>query len=606
MKNKLLLVSPDSEDDSQVIEKLEAILSISFEVKKCNVASFRVDYSVFFYVLAGDMSGLTRDVMRDLREMVINRNATLVLYYSAFSYLMDIDFYSFTGVRMVDKTMCVQHKLRVFPHYLSRGLKEVEELTCNRLLYETYKELGNNDNIFILTLDNIPLAYEKVYGKKGRVIGILFGQDRGVMSGVEERIFANLALLLSTAEDIDHRFGSEFLSQYPLDKGELSEKHEEVNQWNTLVTADKKNVVYTHSSIFLPLSPGYYFKKMTIWTDCSQSRITKENLYRSLMSVEIRSEDRCNMDCYYCYNRRSLDIDYKRTNIPEDVHIRLEEDLIAMRSKTDAFSVRYTGAGEPLCHIRTIPSIMAFEKAGIPTCLITNGLEMTPEEAATLSSFSTFIRISMDAIENETYAKIRRCNSTALEKVIRNIEAMDKSRLLLGTTFLVCRENFRQIFRYCEAMKKLGVRIVWVRSIDDPDDFSEKEFKEITKQLEKIQELNDSGFIAISDQYSIYRKVSALHYRQNDDICWSSYSKAFIQPNGDVIICLSHEEFIIGNIKDDLFSEIWGGERHIQFIRENDFSKCSQCIESRYNHAIQFMISNHSENIVKVKRRINV
>jgi MoaA/NifB/PqqE/SkfB family radical SAM enzyme len=599
-KPKLSLVTSGNRQEDELGNAVERILSESFDVER-HIAAYEVDETASFFVILGHMSSIPAEIMDAVKE----RNAVLVIYYNAFQYPADADFHSFAGVRKTGVSEPESDTIRVFPHYLSRGLEEKEEVHGSRLIYDAYGELGNSDNIFVRTSGGAPLAFEKVYGKKGRVIGILFGQTKPPLTKVETRIFKNLKYLLHTGENIDKSFCSRLAQSIPFIKGELLEKHSLVGRWNTLATENGQEAIYTHSSVFLPLSPGHYYKKMAVWADGSTDKITKEKLFGSLLSVEIRAEDNCNMDCYYCYNRKSLDIHYKRTSLPEDVHIRLEHDLIAMRAKSDAFAVRYTGAGEPLCHKRTIPSIMAFEKAGIPTCLITNGTNMSPEQARELSTHATYIRFSVDAIRRETYTKIRRCSPAAFDTLIRNLKSMDQSAMLTGATFLVCKENFREIYSFCETMKALGVKVVWIRSTNDPDPFIREEMADIHEQIEHAQQLTDNRFFVFSEQFHIFRTASALHYRYGNIPCWSAYTKAFIQPNGDVVICLSHKEYVIGNIHRQSFSAIWGGERHIRFLRQTDFSRCSQCIESRYNCAINFMVNHYHDRLVLAKRTEN-
>jgi MoaA/NifB/PqqE/SkfB family radical SAM enzyme len=301
-----------------------------------------------------------------------------------------------------------------------------------------------------------------------------------------------------------------------------------------------------------------------------------------------------------------MDPAYKRTSIFEALHRELEYDLIDLRTNhNSSFMIRYTGSGEPLMHKRTLPSLIAFEQVGIPTALITNGSILTKESATELGRHGTFVRFSIDAANANTYANIRRCSEDKFDMVFTAIETINRTgTTLVAVTFLICRENFTQIFEFCTLMKRAGVQIIWLRSLNDPDEFSESEIIRIKEDIRRVEALNDRHFYVFALQFWIYRKINTLHYRYDDTRCWSRFTKAVIQPNGDVISCLSHKDFIFGNINDTPFSKIWGEKRHIAFIRSGSKSACSACIESRFNNSLEFMYLHYDHGVVKVQRKL--
>lgn len=62
--------------------------------------------------------------------------------------------------------------------------------------------------------------------------------------------------------------------------------------------------------------------------------------------------------------------------------------------------------------------------------------------------------------------------------------------------------------------------------------------------------------------------------------CMYPWAFAQIQPNGDVAICGSQPDVIIGNIRKERFADIWNGERAIIFrrsIQKKNLPVCSRC-----------------------------
>lgn len=589
--------------------KIESVLSDSFTVTRATpqgVTRMEIE-NAGYYVFADSILEMQAQALDSIRERVQNGNCLLLLMGKALEYPDDENFFAFCGAKLENEDERPPFHVRIFPHYLTRGLPEEYHLggcaAINARFHPGFS--AHADNVFMRDTGDRILSYEKVYGLKGRVVVIALRSLCG-LSPVEESILRNLRLLQCTAENVDSSFQSGITGIIPFRKDAVMEQTDDICRWNTLFTEDRKSSAYTHSSVFLPGSPEFSQKRIAVWIKPENGRITREKLLESFLSVEIRNTDFCPQNCYYCYNRRDMDIRYERTALPEEAHRALEKDLLDMKNRIGhAFSVRYTGAGEPLNHARTLPSLLGFEKAGIPTILVTNGELMDENGAETLGKSASYVRFSVDAAEPGTYASIRRCGAGAFDMVMGNIARVASGGCFVGATFLVCRENFRQIHAFCEKMKALGVRAVWIRSTDSCDPFADDEMALIQSEIERSKTLCSENFRVMADQFIIYRKVSLLHYKYDDSRCWSCFTKAFIQPNGNVIACLSRPDFKLGSILEQPFSDIWGGERHIRFLRETDFSACSQCIEARYNSAVDFLARNSDQIIYKGTRLIH-
>jgi hypothetical protein len=126
---------------------------------------------------------------------------------------------------------------------------------------------------------------------------------------------------------------------------------------------------------------------------------------------------------------------------------------------------------------------------------------------------------------------------------------------------------------------------------------------DIYAQIKKIDDLIDDKFIVFSDQFKISRTVPDIYYKPDSIVCWSCYTKVFIQPNGDVIFCLRRPDYVLGNINKECFYDIWGGKKHIDFIDNKLFIHCTKCTESRYNAAVDFLAAHYNNNIVKATRK---
>jgi MoaA/NifB/PqqE/SkfB family radical SAM enzyme len=606
MKNKPVLlligeVSPVTSEIAEILRSDFTVRLLSPDEPGCN------DIEHFTYcVCAVNFDKIDSAIFRKIQSNVIDKSGILLILEHGFEDFGLSEFFRFIGAKTKQEPDCTALKLHVFPHYLTRGIPETVEIDravrANLRFCDNFSKIS--DNVFVEDMDANPLGYERVYGTKGRVIVLAIRRSNG-LSELEKGVLSNLCLLQYMAENIDECFCEDITQEIPFRKDVLMEKPDDICRWNTLFNEDKSDITYTHSAIFLPGSPEFCRERITIRSKQGDGEYSREQLEQSFIGVEIRNTDFCTQNCFYCYNRREMDVKYVRTSLPKELHVLLEKDLIKMKKAIEhRFFVRYTGTGEPLNHPETLHSLLAFERNGIPTALITNGELLSIEEASELGHNGSCVRFSVDASNEQTYSAIRRCNINVFEKIKNNIAAVARGKCFVGTTFLVCRENFGQIFDFCNLMKSLGVNAVWIRSTDGCDYFPDVEMKQIEIDIERALTLIDKNFIVVANQFKIYRTISLLHYKYDTVRCWAGHTKAFIQPGGDVIICLSRPDYVIGNLHEQNFSEIWGGERHLHFLKYTDVTTCSQCIESRYNSAVDFLFRNCSQPIYKGTRKL--
>ena len=606
MKNKpaLLLIGEASPIASEIAEILRSDFTVrllSPDELSCNDVE-----NLTYCVCAANIDKIDSVVFRQIQSNVTGKSGILLILEPGLEDFGQLEFFQFIGAKTESELDCTALKLHVFPHYLTRGIPETVEIEpavrANLRFCDDFSKIS--DNVFVEDMDANPLGYERVYGTKGRVIVLAIRRSNG-LSELEKGILSNLRLLQYMAEDIDGHFCRDITQKIPFRKDILMENPDDICRWNTLFNEDKSDITYTHSAIFLPGSPEFCRERVTVWAKHDNGEYTRERLEQSFMGVEIRNTDFCSQNCYYCYNRREMDVKYIRTSLPKELHVSLENDLIKMRNAIGhRFFVRYTGTGEPLNYPGTLHSLLAFEQNDIPTALVTNGELLSIEEASELGHHGTYVRFSVDASNEQSYAAIRRCNINVFEKIKNNMAAVARGKCFVGATFLVCRENFEQIFDFCNLMKTLNVDAVWIRSTDGCDYFSDVEMEQIEMNIKCALTLNDKNFIVVANQFKIYRTTSLLHYKYDTVRCWSGHTKAFIQPNGDVIICLSRPDYVIGNLHEQNFSEIWGGERHLHFLKHTDVTTCSQCIESRYNSAVEFLFRNCNQPIYKGIREL--
>lgn len=383
----------------------------------------------------------------------------------------------------------------------------------------------------------------------------------------------------------------------------------EAGRWNMLFNTDSR--VYSQSAIFYPLDPGYYQKRLRMAAVNTVKMTDKElssQLKKDLISVEIRNTDMCNSNCYFCFSRKDRKVKY---NIDNAAYSRLIKSLVGMRNDT-LFTARFCGGGEPLCHPMTVGSVFELESAGIPVNLITNGAGLNTDDLALLGSVATMVRFSVDAATPSTYEKMHGVDPVKFNTVLENIRSLvrirnrkgRKGKMFIGATFLISEFNFHEIEKFTSVMKGAGVDLVWIKAVNNLPEFAGEDAMEITRQLKKSESMTDRAFFVSATRFRIARTFSDVYMNYNE-MCYSVFTKAFISPDGNVVLCLSRNKETLGNINNESFDKIWGGERHVELIRNKIWSSCSDCLEARYNASADFMVKNsgvmkgwHSEDVI--------
>jgi wyosine [tRNA(Phe)-imidazoG37] synthetase (radical SAM superfamily) len=127
-------------------------------------------------------------------------------------------------------------------------------------------------------------------------------------------------------------------------------------------------------------------------------------------------------------------------------------------------SVVFAGEGEPLLNKSTPRMINELKSIGIDVAMSTNAVLLTKEKSQECLSALTWIRISLNACDSDTYNKIHNTvNKNEYETVIKNIEdaVTFKRRNSLDTTIgvqlVLIRDNCKGLVDLAKMLREIGV-----------------------------------------------------------------------------------------------------------------------------------------------------
>lgn len=188
--------------------------------------------------------------------------------------------------------------------------------------------------------------------------------------------------------------------------------------------------------------------------------------------------------------------------IPHDKMMEIIEDLGRMNVK----AVTFSGGGEPLTYQYIEETMEKVLQSGIDLSIITNGSLLNGEKAEILAN-AKWVRISIDSINPQNYARNRGIPESAMNDLLKNIEHFAKiknSDCEFGVNFVVGRENYTEIEELAVTMKCLGVNHVkFAPLINNETEKYHEEIKDSVKaSLNKLTDEFNSDSFKIIDLYT--------------------------------------------------------------------------------------------------------
>ena len=285
--------------------------------------------------------------------------------------------------------------------------------------------------------------------------------------------------------------------------------------------------------------------------------------------IRIKPTNACNHNCWYCgYQSDDANITLgdsvnKKDSIPYEKMVEISEDLIDMNVK----AVTFTGGGEPMIY----PYIKEFAQrlmdGGIKISFITNGAFLKGELAKILANRASWIRISMDGYDDESYRAYRRVKSNEYTKITNNIEAFAKIKgnTTLGTSLNLDKDNYKHVYKYIKHMKDIGVEHVKISGTvvsnigSENNEYHAPFFDEAMNLIEQAKSDFDDGSFRVINLYhhlpELFKKtyttcpfLQFLTVIGADQKVYTCQDKAYT-PTGE-----------LGSIENISFKEFWNSK----------------------------------------------
>lgn len=270
--------------------------------------------------------------------------------------------------------------------------------------------------------------------------------------------------------------------------------------------------------------------------------------------IDFEFVDDCNLRCKMCprndevHEQVSISVGTKKT-----LDFNLFKSIIDESEEYKLRAINLGAAAEVLLRKHELPRFISYAKSKgvIDIWIVTNGLLLDPSIMEELiHSGLTRLAVSIDAINKETYKKIRNAN---IERVVENLIKSLEVRKRLNSFFPVVRVSFAEM----------------------EENRDEKEvFFNFWK--DKVDYIDFQGFI------NYYNKDYSKDFKCNE-----AWRRLMVWADGTVSPCCSFygKNLIVGDATTQSIKDIWNGHK-IKELRKNLINKnfpisCRKCYGSR-------------------------
>lgn len=338
----------------------------------------------------------------------------------------------------------------------------------------------------------------------------------------------------------------------------------------------------------------------SVYSDLKEFKNCYQN-YRGYypLDVEIRVSWKCNAKCKMCGLHRYVVDKYNGEFVMSTDNIsRLVKELADMGCKSITFS-----GGEPTL-VKDLPMIikMASEEYHICTSINTNGYLLNEENIreyidAGIDSFTISVLSPNEQINNEIMELKNGLSTTikAIDYINQYSESVHKN-IKIYINNVILRDNIDSLIGYVEFCKEhkithlnlspASIETEWDEWTCDDEKLrpTVAQVRNLKSDIKNVLQMKDCN-IFVEDPFedSDEEIIKNLHviFSNTPDECFVPYLHTVIQYNGDVIpCCYAPEEFIMGNILESSFKEIWDCEKYRTFRMQcNDirWDMCKSC-----------------------------
>jgi MoaA/NifB/PqqE/SkfB family radical SAM enzyme len=312
--------------------------------------------------------------------------------------------------------------------------------------------------------------------------------------------------------------------------------------------------------------------------------------------------DVCNHGCSFCLYRVEGEISNDMFDVTRMIPVERAISLLGEFKEAGIKAVEFTGGGEPTIHPQFESIFGHAHLLGLQTGIVTNGQRMSDNTKRLLLD-AVWVRVSFDAATARTHSQLRNISDKQFGEVISNVQdltdlvAQRESKVTVGISYIVTRENWCEIFQAAELARNLGVAYIRFATRNSyPEGFSYYNglTKQIQEQLARAAELKTDAFNVID---TFDERLADLEQGHPDySFCMQQRLSTYIGADLNVYRCCitayNKEYGLLGSVKNQSMFSLWNSEEVKKKLNELDAKTCPRCqFNIRNRQAISIMDS---------------
>lgn len=324
------------------------------------------------------------------------------------------------------------------------------------------------------------------------------------------------------------------------------------------------------------------------------------------LHVYLVPSDLCNHDCPFCsyridgysYNELFHVIEDGEKNhnpnrmIPVHKCFEIIDDCREMGVK----AIQITGGGEPTLHPDILAILHRINASRIDLGFTTNGMKLRGIEHELMHA--KWVRVSIDAADPDTYSERHGVSKFAFSKVLNNIATLNSirnytaSEVVIGTSFVVTRENWWEIPKFAKLMSDSGADNVRFTAFFQPDQmkYYEHIYSEVVRVIGDAKKYASKRFKVI-DVFS--QRVDALQSPECST-CYQQRLATFIGGDQNVYRCCNtsySERGFLGSVKNQSLKTLWESSEVRDKLSQFNARDCSFCMFDHKNSVVDSRVS---------------
>jgi MoaA/NifB/PqqE/SkfB family radical SAM enzyme len=310
--------------------------------------------------------------------------------------------------------------------------------------------------------------------------------------------------------------------------------------------------------------------------------------------IRIKPTNVCGHSCWYCaYKADNLQLGkdmIKKDMIPYEKMMEIIDDAIEMKVKAITFS----GGGEPFLYPHLLDAVKKLATSPIQFASLTNGSKLEGEVAEVFAHHGTWVRVSMDGWDDESYVKYRRTKLGEYTKIMNNMRNFKKlgGKCYLGVSLIIDKDNAPYVYESLKKLKDVGVNSVKASPCivsnngKENGEYHKPFFDSVKEQIARANsDFAGSGF-------EIFDAYHELDLKFKKDYTWCPYLQILHVIGADLNIypcqdkAYNLEEGLIGSIKEQRYKDFWMNNKD-KFFKINPSRDCNNhCVANTKNEMV--------------------